>query len=90
MSRLASLALCAMLPALAPGAPARSQTTTTSTGSVGCAMITQAAANETSVNSRARSAPLQYGLEVSASQKMWVSKLASTRSATYFTSAAGI
>ena len=41
--------------------------------------ITHATASETSVNSRARSAPFQYGLELSASQKMWVSKLASTR-----------
>ena len=52
--------------------------------------ITQATANETSVSSSARSAPCQYGPEVSASQKMWVSKLASTRSTTYFTSVTGI
>ena len=52
--------------------------------------ITQAAASETSVSSRARIAPCQYGLDVNASQKTWVSKLASTRRTTYFTSAAGI
>src|SRR5919108_5731191 len=41
--------------------------------------ITHAAASETSVSSSARSAPSRYGSEESASQKMWVSKLASTR-----------
>src|SRR5919202_6654730 len=41
--------------------------------------ITHAAASETTVSSTARSAPVLYGLERSASQKMWVSKLASTR-----------
>src|SRR5918911_220839 len=42
--------------------------------------ITHAAASEMSVSSMARSAPVRYGLERSASQKIWVSKLASTRS----------
>src|SRR2546425_23592 len=41
--------------------------------------ITIAAASETIVNPRARSAPFQYGSEVSASQKRWVWKLATTR-----------
>src|SRR5205807_9205523 len=41
--------------------------------------ITQAAASETRVSSRASSAPSRYGLDVSASQKRWRSKLASTR-----------
>src|SRR5919197_3835681 len=41
--------------------------------------ITHAAASEMTVASMARSAPVRYGLERSASQKMWVSKLASTR-----------
>src|SRR5918911_4309097 len=41
--------------------------------------ITHAAASETTVSSMARSAPVQYGLDRSASQKMWVSKAASTR-----------
>src|SRR5919204_3290105 len=41
--------------------------------------ITHAAASEMTVTSMARSAPVRYGLERSASQKMWVSKLASTR-----------
>ena len=53
--------------------------------------MTQAVASETSVSSMARSAPFQYGLEESASQKMCLSKLASTRAGrAYFTSAAGI
>ena len=51
--------------------------------------MTHAAASETHVSSMARSAPVQYGLDVSASQKMWVSKLASTRRRAYFTSATG-
>src|SRR5919199_2421713 len=41
--------------------------------------ITHAAASETTVSSTASSAPVRYGLERSASQKMWVSKGASTR-----------
>src|SRR5919199_5955361 len=41
--------------------------------------ITHAAASETTVSSMARSAPVRYGLERSASQKTWVSKAASTR-----------
>src|SRR5438309_5322060 len=41
--------------------------------------MTHAAASDAIVSSRARSAPFQYGLEMSASQKMWVSKVASTR-----------
>jgi hypothetical protein len=46
MTRLATLALCAALPAVALCSPAMSQTiTTTTTGSVGCTAITQAAAN---------------------------------------------
>ena len=46
MTRLAILALCAALPAVALCSPAMSQTTTTTTtGSVGCTAITQAAAN---------------------------------------------
>jgi hypothetical protein len=46
MTRLAALALCAALPAATLSAPAWSQTTTTTTtGSVGCTAITQAAAN---------------------------------------------
>jgi hypothetical protein len=46
MRRLASLALCAALPVVTLVSPAFSQTTTTtSTGSVGCTAITQAAAN---------------------------------------------
>ena len=51
-----------------------------------------AAASDATVSSKARSAPFQYGLEVSACQKMWVSKVASTRvpSIAYFTSVAGI
>src|SRR5207244_8534330 len=40
--------------------------------------IANAAASATTVSSRARSAPFQYGLEVSASQKMCLSKLANT------------
>src|SRR5439155_6906840 len=41
--------------------------------------MTHAVASDATVSSRARSAPSQYGLEESASQKMWVSKVASTR-----------
>src|SRR2546428_4080109 len=41
--------------------------------------MTHAAASDAIVSSRARSAPFQYGLEESASQKTWVSKVASTR-----------
>src|SRR5438128_2491665 len=41
--------------------------------------ITHAAASETTVSSTARSAPVRYGLDRSASQKMWVSKAAITR-----------
>jgi len=46
MRRLIPIALCATVAAMTLGAPAWSQTsTTTSTGSVGCTAITQAAAN---------------------------------------------
>jgi hypothetical protein len=46
MKRLSALVLCAALPVATLCSPAWSQTTTTnSTGSVGCAAITQAAAN---------------------------------------------
>src|SRR5437867_17086 len=41
--------------------------------------MTHAEASDATVSSRARSAPFQYGLEENASQKMWVSKVASTR-----------
>jgi len=48
--------------------------------------ITTATASEATVSARARSAPFQYGPEVSASQKRWVSKLPTS----YFTSAGGM
>jgi hypothetical protein len=51
--------------------------------------ITTATASEDTVSASASSAPFQYGLEVSASQKRWVSKLPSS-CCSYFTSTAGI
>ncbi len=51
--------------------------------------ITTATASDATVSARASSAPFQYGLEVSASQKRWVSKLPSS-GCSYFTSTAGI
>jgi hypothetical protein len=56
--------------------------------------MTTAAPIVAHVSARARSAPFQYGPEVSASQNVWLSKLASTRPSTrppaYFTSPAGM
>ena len=48
---------------------------------------TTATASDATVRARARSAPFQYGPEVSASQKRWVSKPPSRG---YFTSPGGI